>query len=71
MEYCMHFMPHPWDAKARKNGVHAWCLVREVKVEGDTRPLSEPVAMFNLDSEAERFMLSMERGDQVRRVSRG
>lgn len=57
VEYQMVYLPHPWDEKLRAKGVNAWCIVRKVKIAGDTWPLSEPVALFNLDSEAERFML--------------
>ena len=52
--YEMRYEPHPWNDGLAKQGVRAWCLVKV------TRPAigpmsSEPVALFDRDSEAEVF----------------
>lgn len=52
--YQLQFIPHPWNEKSRKEGVSAWCLVRVMTPELGPRK-EEPVAIFNLDSEAELF----------------
>ncbi len=54
ISYAMEFIPHPWDSEQRKRGVQAWCLVKTVKPEVGEKTW-EPVAIFNLDSEANTF----------------
>lgn len=45
---------HPWNKERRQSGGTAWCLVKVTKPEyGQT--IEEPVAIFNLDSEAQTF----------------
>lgn len=53
--YRVEWHPHPWDAKQRARGVNAWCLVMVTTPEVGPKTV-EPVAIFNFDSEAERFM---------------
>lgn len=59
--YSVHNIAHPWDAKARKEGVMVYCLCREVRLPvmpglANGHQVSwEPVALFNLDSEARMF----------------
>lgn len=49
--YEMAFIPHPWDNVQRAHGVRAWCLLKMVTPEhGPTT--QEPVAIFNMDTEA-------------------
>ena len=52
--YMMQNIPHPWDNKMCKAGIMCWCLVKITIPEIGNRT-SEPVAMFNYDSEAETF----------------
>lgn len=51
-------IPHPWNDNHRANGMMAWCLIKVIKPEVGSISLikEEPVAIFNLDSEAELFM---------------
>lgn len=45
---------HPWDEKRRQSGEVVWCLIKVITPEyGDSK--QEPVALFNLDSEAIMF----------------
>ena len=54
ISYRMEHIPHPFDDKQRAAGVYAWCLVKWVTPElGESA--CEPVALFNLDSEAVMF----------------
>lgn len=53
--YEMSNQPHPWSEEKRKAGIKAWCLCRVTKTESGHRIGWEPVAIFNLDSEAETF----------------
>lgn len=52
--YRMVYLPHPFDGTQRQRGVEAWCLVKVTRPEFG-RETQEPVAIFNLDSEAETF----------------
>jgi len=52
--YEMVFVPHPWDCVLRAQGVRAWCLFKIVKPEVGPKT-QEPVAIFNMDSEAMTF----------------
>ncbi len=66
--YVMRNIPHPWDAARMDGGVMAWCICRETIVESwpDRRPVDVvPVAIFNLDSEAENFQLMLHMGHGV------
>ncbi len=52
--YRIGYEPHPWNAKERKEGGRAWCLIKVVTPE--MGPASEePVAIFNYNSESELF----------------
>jgi hypothetical protein len=53
--YRMDYVPHPWDAKRRKEGTKAWCLMKVVTAESGQTADYEAVAIFNFDSEAELF----------------
>lgn len=47
-------IPHPYDDKRAAKGEYAWCLIKVITpVMGEVT--EEPVAMFNLDSEARTF----------------
>jgi hypothetical protein len=52
--YRMARIVHPWDANRRKEMEEAWCLMKTVTPEYGN-PTEEPVALFNLDSEAITF----------------
>ena len=52
--YKMEYLPDPWNETRRKQGNTAWCLVKITVPEFGDRQ-HEPVAMFNLNSEAEMF----------------
>jgi hypothetical protein len=55
IEYEVRLIPHPWNPPRRDAGVQVWCLIKRVVPEmGHT--VEEPVAAFNLDSEALTFM---------------
>ena len=45
---------YPWNSERRGNGEKAWCLIKVTTPELG-RVLEEPVAMFNVDSEATMF----------------
>lgn len=51
-------IPHPWNDKHRAAGMMAWCLIKVIKPEIGSVSLikEEPVAIFDLNSEAELFM---------------
>ena len=52
--YRMEQLPDPWNAERRMGGNEVWCLVKVTEPEyGDT--ITQPVAAFNLDSEALMF----------------
>ena len=53
--YRMEYLPHPWNEKRRSRGTRAWCLVKVVTPAVGPKS-AEPVAIFDWDSEAERFM---------------
>lgn len=52
--YKVSYEPHPWDEKLRAKGVQAWCLVQVITPEMGPKTFT-PVALFNWDSDAERF----------------
>lgn len=52
--YGVEFIPHPWNDKQREQGVKAWCIVEYMTPEQGPRTVT-PVAIFDLDSAAERF----------------
>lgn len=52
--YEMHYLPHPWDEKLRKDGAKAWILCEVVVPEAGPETFN-PVAIFNYDSEGARF----------------
>lgn len=52
--YKVDRVPHPWDKERRSTGEEAWCLVKVTTPEFG-RVTEEPVAMFNVDSEAKMF----------------
>ncbi len=52
--YAMRFVPDPFDKK-NENRQSLWCL-HEVTTPEYGEPTWKPIAIFNLDSEAERFM---------------
>lgn len=45
---------HPWDARQYNKDVYVWCLIKVTTPEHGRRD-EEPVAIFNLDSEARLF----------------
>ena len=45
---------YPWDEKRRQSGETVWCLVKVITPEYG-RVIEDPVAIFNLDSEAKTF----------------
>lgn len=47
--YKVRFIKHPWSG-----GTDAWCLAKET-IPKLGEPFSEPVAVFNFDSEARLF----------------
>jgi hypothetical protein len=52
--YRIEKMLHPWSHAGHERGMECWCIVKVTKPEyGNV--VVEPVAMFNLDSEAETF----------------
>jgi hypothetical protein len=53
--YKMQYVPHPFDVKQRAEGVRAWTLF-EVTTPPAGPSTAVPIALFNFDSEAERFM---------------
>lgn len=53
--YVLANIPHPWDEQQRKDGVKAWCLCRTMRTALREYTNYEPLAMFNLDSEARIF----------------
>ncbi len=53
--YRVSYEPHPYDKKQRAQGVRAWALVRVTTPEAGPRT-EDVVAIFNFDTEAERFM---------------
>lgn len=55
ISYAVRNLPHPWREEERKEGVHAWCLVKIIK-PAIGPSTEEPVALFNWDSEAQLFM---------------
>lgn len=57
--YKMKNIPYPWDNARRAQGVKVWALCRVVVPEfgPSTGSDFEPIGLFNIDSEAERFML--------------
>jgi hypothetical protein len=52
--YKIDKVPYPWNEDRRRAGETAWCLVKVTKPEYG-RTDEEPVALFNLDSEAKIF----------------
>lgn len=54
--YRMAFIPDPWDVEQRKRGVKMWCLLEVTTPELGLSKTERPVACFNLDSDATRFM---------------
>lgn len=54
IEYRLENISHPWNEERRKQGMKAWCLMcRTIPELGPST--EEPVAIFNMDSDAERF----------------
>lgn len=53
--YEMRRVPHPFDKKMRDNNIEAWCLFEVITPAAGPRIYGEPIAIFNLDSQAERF----------------
>lgn len=54
IKYVMEYLPHPWDEKMRAKGEKIWCLVEVIVPEVGPKT-SNPVAIFNYGSDAERF----------------
>jgi hypothetical protein len=52
--YSVENLPHPFDEKQRAQGIHAWCIVKNVQPAMGIAT-AEPVAYFNFDSEAKTF----------------
>lgn len=52
--YRVGFIPYPFDEKRRKAGDEIWALIKVVTPEMG-KITEEPVAVFNLDSEARTF----------------
>lgn len=54
--YQLLYVPHPWDAQARAQGVEVWALMKRTVPRSGAGPLEArevAVALFNLDSEAQ------------------
>jgi len=66
MIYSIHYIPHPWDEEARKAGVRAYCLCREMRLPTEPGLMRghnidyKPVALFNLNSEGDTFQRFIE-----------
>jgi hypothetical protein len=71
MIYSIHYLPHPWDDEARKAGVKAYCLCREMRLPTARLPTApglsrghnidyKPVALFNTNSEGDVFQRFIE-----------
>lgn len=67
IQYRVVNIHHPWDEKLASKGITAWCLVREiVQADAEHRVLDfKPIALFNLDSDAETFQRWLCDGGQV------
>ena len=67
IEYVMQKMPHPWDEERRD--VEVWALCKVVRPEGQyVDPFEvrfEPIALFNMDSEAALFQRHLIGGGAV------
>ena len=63
--YRMDYRLHPWSEDKRMQGVKIWCLLEVVTPSHGVNETSNPIAVFNLDSEAERFQCAMSCGGVV------
>jgi len=54
--YEIAFGPHPWWDKKKGTRPEAWILWRSTRVPGGLEKRSEPIAIFNFDSDARLFM---------------
>lgn len=54
VHYKFEYQPHPFNQELRAKGVEAWCLVQIITPEVGP-PTYDVIAIFNLNSEAERF----------------
>lgn len=62
--YVLRCIPYPFSEDRRRAGESAWCIVKEFR-DGTLVLSSEPVAIFNLDSEAQNFASYVERKGQI------
>ena len=54
IKYRIERILHPWSHVGQQREMYCWCIVKYIEPEHGN-PIVEPVAMFNLDSEAETF----------------
>ncbi len=53
--YRLGRIPHPFNKEKRGQGMEAMCLIKVTTYDLGTFPEEMPVAIFDLDSEADRF----------------
>lgn len=62
IRYAMQYRCHPWDPD--KKHVELWCLMEQVVIDGAVAR-ETPIAIFNFDSEAIRFMRACHQGERL------